>query len=259
MKYILCCFLIVTSTNLKTFGEIKTENKEMKTWVTNSGYKIIQVLSGRSNVFLITNDVINILIDTGPINKQDKLESILANLKINHIDYLILTHTHFDHVGNAAFIKNKYNAQVIVHESEYDYLKTGYSPLPKGSIFPTRLLINLANRFHLRFLYEPCIGDIQVKDTFNFYNHEFNAYIIYTPGHSIGSMSIIIDNKIAIVGDAMFGVFKNSIYPPFSDDIRQMIKSWKLLLETNCLLFFPSHGSSKSRLSVQNDYEKRSK
>jgi hypothetical protein len=142
----------------------------MKTWVTNGGYRIIQVLSGRSNIFLVTNGLQNVLIDTSPKSKRDKLESRLNNL-----------------------------------------------------------------------------------DSFNL---GFNGYILNTPGHSIGSMSIIVDDEIAIVGDAIFGVFKKTVFPPFSDDVEQMIKSWRLLLDTNCSVFIPAHGSSKSRLLVQNNYEK---
>ena len=229
----------------------------MKTWDTNSGYKIIQVLSGRSNVFLLTNGVQNILIDTNPKSKRNKLEKQLNNLKVNHIDYLILTHTHFDHAGNTAFIQNKYKAKIIVHTSEADYLKNGYSPLPQGSIFPTKILIFLANKLHFRFLYEPCIADIQAKETFNLSNFGFNAYILYTPGHTIGSMSVIVDNEVAIVGDTMFGVLKWSIFPPYANDTKQMIKSWGLLLETNCSVFIPAHGSADCRLLVQNEYNKR--
>lgn len=80
---------------------------------------------------------------------------------------------------------------------------------------------------------------------------------MHTPGHSIGSMSIIVDNEVAIVGDSMFGVFKWSVFPPFAEDCKQMIQSWGKLLETNCSIFIPSHGTENNRLLVQKDYKKR--
>jgi flavorubredoxin len=51
----------------------------MKTWQTKSGYKVIQVLAGRSNVFLLTNGEQNILVDTaensfnGTITEENKI------------------------------------------------------------------------------------------------------------------------------------------------------------------------------------------
>ena len=50
----------------------------MKTWTTRSGYRIIQILSGRSNVFLLTNGKINFLIDTSSGRLWSKLQKRLA-------------------------------------------------------------------------------------------------------------------------------------------------------------------------------------
>jgi beta-lactamase superfamily II metal-dependent hydrolase len=74
---------------------------KLKTWKTKSGYNIIQLLSGRSNVFLLTNGGKNILIDTSPKYMWNKLQKRLAALNVNHLDYLILTHTHMDHAENS--------------------------------------------------------------------------------------------------------------------------------------------------------------
>ena len=95
-----------------------------------------------------------------------------------------------------------------------------------------------------------------VKESLNLNTFGFNAFILHTPGHSSGSISVIIDNQIAIVGDAMFGIFKNSVFPPFADDIKQMVLSWGKLLKTECTLFLPGHGTEKNRVILQRQFEK---
>ncbi len=80
--------------------------------------------------------------------------------------------------------------------------------------------------------------------------------IINTPGHSIDSISIIIDDEIAIVGDTLFGKFKNSVFPPFADDVSVMIESWGKLLQTGCKLFLPGHGGEVNRRLLQKEYDK---
>lgn len=65
-----------------------------------------------------------------------------------------------------------------------------------------------------------------------------------------------MDNEIAIVGDTMFGVFKNSIFPPYSDDTVKMIESWGRLLNTDCIIFLPGHGKEINRKLLQKEYEK---
>ena len=229
----------------------------MRIWNTSGGHTITQILSGRSNVFLLTNGEKNILIDTSPKYKWKKLEKRLKLLEVDLIDYLILTHTHYDHAENAKKIRDKYGAKVIVHSDEASYLASGENIVPGGTNVITKFIIRLlAKQFLSAARYEPCQYDYLVDSTFDLKKFGFNAYILHTPGHTIGSMSIIIDDNIAIVGDAMFGVFKWSVFPPYANNITQMIDSWGKLLKTNCLVFIPAHGSANSRSLVQKEYNR---
>lgn len=230
----------------------------MRIWTTSNGYKIIQVLAGRSNVFLLTNKEKNILIDTSPKFMWNKLQNRLGQLKIEKIDFLILTHTHFDHAANAKRVKEKYNAQVIVHKDEAEYLAKGDNIIPEGTNPFSKTLVHLFSKQFASFAkYEPCQFDLVVDSDTDLNNSGFNARIIATPGHTVGSISIIIDDEIALVGDTMFGVFRWSVYPPFGNDKAEMIKSWSKLLNTNCKIFIPSHGSANSRSLVEKEYRKR--
>jgi len=229
----------------------------MRTWNTPGGYTVTRILSGRSNVFLLANGEKNILIDTSPKYKWKELEKRLKQLEVDIIDYLILTHTHYDHAENSKKIKEKYNAQVIVHKNEALCLTSGENILPNGTNAITKLIIRLfAKQFLTKFRYEPCQYDYLVDSVLDLSNFGFNAFIMHTPGHTPGSMSIIIDDNVAIVGDTMFGVFQWSVFPPYANNIIQMIESWGKLLKTNCLVFIPAHGSANSRSLVQKEYNK---
>ncbi len=228
----------------------------MKTWSTKSGYQLIQILSGRSNVFLLTNGKKNILIDTAPARKWRKLDNNLKSLNINKLDFLILTHTHFDHAANSFNLKKYYDPQVVVHRDEELYISNGINNFPRGTNFFTRFLINMiGDKISAKYNYAPCQPDILVDSILVLKDLGFNAYLMHTPGHSVGSISLIVDNEIAIVGDAMFGVFKSSIFPPFADNPKVMINSWGKLLETNCSIFIPAHGFENSREKVKKNYE----
>jgi len=232
----------------------------MRTWNTPGGYTITRVISGRSNVFLLTNGEKNILIDTSPKYVWNKLGKRLKQLNVDLIDYLVLTHTHYDYAENSKKIKEKYRAQIIVHRNEASYLTSGENILPEGTNVITKLIIRLfGKQFLFKFRYEPCQYDYLVDSVFDLGNTGFNAYIMHAPGHTTGSMSIIIDDNVAIVGDTMFGVFKWSVFPPYANNIIQMIDSWGKLLRTNCVVFIPAHGSANSRSLVQKEYNKRIK
>lgn len=230
----------------------------MKTWVTKNGYRITRVLSGRSNVFLVSYNNLNILVDTSTSRYRKKIKERLHTLGLHHIDYLVLTHSHFDHAGNAREIKENFSAKVFIHNSEAAYLENGDNIIPNGTNFFTRPLLKaFAPKIFPKLKFEPCKCDLTVGEVFLFFDLGLNARIIHTPGHTPGSMSMVVDDEIALVGDTMFGVFKNSIMTPVAKDVITMIDSWGLLLNTGCRLFLPGHGTENSRALVEKCFNKQ--
>lgn len=231
----------------------------MRTWKTKNGCKIIQLLSGRSNAYLIITNSNIILVDTGIKSSFLKLSKKLDSLNITfgEISLLILTHTHFDHCQSAKEIKEKSDCKIIVSSFAEESIRNGYAALPNGTFVFTKLIAELGRWIGKRkFGLEPFYPDILIGNNGDLKVLGHFIKIIKTPGHSKDSMSILVDNEIAIVGDAMFGVFRNSIFPPYSDNVDKMIESWGKLLETDCSIFLPGHGSEISRQLLQKEYKK---
>ncbi|NCB09071.1 MAG: MBL fold metallo-hydrolase [Bacteroidia bacterium] len=232
----------------------------MKSWKTKSGYTVTRVLSGRSNVFLLSNGINHILIDTGIKMMGDVLLRRLKRQNITRLDALILTHSHFDHAGNAAWIKEKFNVPVIIHQSETQNLVSGEMVAIQGTNrFSRGVVYVLGTFFKHGFKCEPCPYDISIGEKFDLAPFGFQAFVMHTPGHTVGSVSVIVDDEIALVGDAMFGIFSGSVFPPFAQNPEVMVQSWAKLLEPGCSVFLPSHGSANHRNLVEKDYRKRKK
>jgi len=231
----------------------------MRIWNTKNGSKIIQVLKGRSNSYIIVNEGSAILIDTGKKSAFRLLVRNLQSLNINlsDISIIILTHTHYDHCQSAELIKSKSNCRIVVSGAAEESIINGYTELPKGTSFPTRILSGLGQFIgKQKFGYDSFKPDTFIKGDYELTIGSGKINIIETVGHSPDSISIIVDNEVAIVGDAMFGVFRNSIFPPFSDDIPKMAESWAKLLQTNCSIFLPGHGKEISRNRFEKQYLK---
>ena len=166
--------------------------------------------------------------------------------------------SHYDHAGNAKKIKEEFMCRVIIHQAEEYFLKTGEISTPKGTnLFSGFIVNNLAPRFPHLLKCEPCNPDILIVKDLDLNPLGFNACILHTPGQSPGSISIIVDDEIAIVGDTMFGVFMGSVFPPFADNVSQLLKACGILPETKSKIFLPSHGGSKNRSQLLKDYQKR--
>jgi glyoxylase-like metal-dependent hydrolase (beta-lactamase superfamily II) len=230
----------------------------MKSWETKGGSRITRVLAGRSNVFLISMGDRNILVDTSPGSRWKKLDRRLGQLGVGRLDALVLTHAHYDHAGSAARLQEKYEAKVIAHIAEGPCLARGENNAIAGTNALARfILASFGKLFARRARYEPCRPDIQIDPAFDLREFGFKASVLHTPGHSPGSISVIVDDEIALVGDAMFGISPKSVFPPFAADAGQTIKSWGKLLATKCRLFLPAHGSANARRLVAADFEKR--
>ncbi len=231
----------------------------MKSWKTKSGYEIFKVLSGRSNSYLIVAKEYNILVDTGMSSAYRNLTNNINLLKLTNkkVDYLILTHTHFDHCQNAARIKKHYGCKIIVSKEEKQYAETGYTPVPLGTIALTKYITRIGAKLDIKRLeHETFTPDILVDEYFDFQESDLDIKIIKSDGHSSGSISVLLENEIGIVGDAMFGIFKNSVFPPFADNEPDMIISWNKLLSTGCDIFLPGHGKEIKRDLLQKEYYK---
>ncbi len=217
----------------------------MKTWTTKNGYRIFLVLNGRSNAYLISKENINILVDTGVKSAFNLMRQNIDSLKLpnSKINLLVLTHTHYDHCQNAHRIKSDSHCKILMSLDEAKFVQHGYTPLPKGTFVVTNIVSSLGRLIGKRlFGYEPFTPDLVIDSEFDWFQKGFKLKFLITNGHSPGSISVIVDDEIAIVGDEMMGVYRNSVFTPFADDTTGMITSWGKLLKTGCEFFLPGHG-----------------
>jgi len=227
----------------------------MRTWNTSNGTTLQRVLFGRSNVYMLINETYRLLVDTGAKTDVNKLLRRLVST--GKPDGVIMTHTHFDHMGNAGTLKDRYAPVFIIQEAEKEYLERGDSPLPKGTCRWTRVISKLGTeKVPHWFRSRGVKADIFFRERYNLAAFGFNAYVLHTDGHSPGSSSVIIDNEMALVGDALMGV-PGMLFPPYADNIPAVVQSWKKLLDTGCQTFHPAHGFPVDRKKLELAYRRR--
>ena len=232
----------------------------MKKFTTKNNSVVYQALDGRCNVFVIAEEKNCILVDTSVKRYKSRLFRVIDKFidKGYSFKAVVLTHSHFDHAGNAHSVNEEYKIKVYIHEQEQTYLSEGKNPAVIGTVAGLRALTTLLKNPIESFLqYKSVKPDIIInEDMFNLNSLGINAYLLHTPGHSIGSMSVIVDDELAIIGDTMVGFFPGYIFPHFATDTRALISSWEKLINTNCSLFAPAHGRSINRDTVIKQYRK---
>jgi glyoxylase-like metal-dependent hydrolase (beta-lactamase superfamily II) len=210
-----------------------------------------RLLLGRANAYLVITDRGGLLIDTGLKGHVARVEQALAGygMQLRDLNLIFLTHTHYDHIGGAAALREKSGAPIMVHAEEAEQARRGSSHFPRGATPLGRAVAVLARKGGATQTgFDPVEPDLTFSDEQDLVPFGFPGKAYHTPGHSAGSACIVgEENGYGFVGDTLFGIWPRRVMPPFADRPELLPAAWRKLLEHGVRLFFPGHGSAFDR------------
>lgn len=195
--------------------------------------------------FLVYNDSHVILVDTGHSHTSEKLLNSLASIRkeVTDIGLIILTHTHFDHAGGARMIREWSGGKLAVHKKEASNLARGFTPFPPGTRWKGKIISNFGSIVARKMARYPSVNpDIIIEDEFSLQDYGIPGMVYHTPGHTQGSLSVVLENGSALVGDNVMGIAGKTHFPPFATDKDAVLKTWQRYIDWELLYLFPAHG-----------------
>ncbi len=226
--------------------------------MSRTSYKIHRIGLVNVSSYLIYRPGEAILVDSGSSGSEEKILEDLQRLGLEplQLKLLVLTHSHFDHAGSAGRLKELTGCKVMVHSSEAERLRKGYSPIPPGTRWKAKLLVGVGRIFARRLMNFPgAEPDLLVDESFDLEAFGFPGKVIHAPGHTFGSMVVLMEGGELIAGDTLFGVENKQHFPPFAEDLNALVNSWKYIRELPVKTFYPAHGRYFSRDSFLAEYE----
>lgn len=212
--------------------------------------KIYTIKSGNTNCFLLFYEDLDvgILIDAGVSNDTNFIKKVAKNIPVNKIRYLILTHGHYDHVGNAALLQQKYHVKVVLHQKEQFNVEQGIMDFPPASGFFSNIiriisLKNIDKATYTTFKPDMVVNTIETLREFP------DIKIIPLPGHTQGSIGVLAD-KFLFSGDLFMNMTSPSI-SWFAENFETLRQSARFILKQNLTTIFPGHGKPFDAHSIK--------
>ncbi|NOX17369.1 MAG: MBL fold metallo-hydrolase [Chlorobi bacterium] len=208
--------------------------------------KIFTLKLGVTNCYLLQEKG-TVLIDAGESRKCGKFLAELKKLGVapEEISLIVVTHTHWDHIGCAKRIQALTKAKVAVHANEKRILENGELSMPPGATRWGKFLSPIFAKWSEKFNIEPVGADIIIENALSLEEYGIDAEAIFTPGHSSGSVSVLLPTGEAFVGDAAMNMFPLTFRPGppiFAEDLNGLKKSWQTLINKGAKKIFPAHG-----------------
>jgi len=211
------------------------------------------IKAGIANVSVLEGPRGTVLIDAGDRTLLDHLDPALSVLGLSYGDFsrAVITHAHNDHAGGGAALREK-GVKVWLHAADVEAARAGVDT-PAEVIGVEGHLIDLV----LDHSFPPVEPD-NVFDQ-GFALDEADAVVEYVGGHTAGSVVVVVDEQVALLGDLARGGILTKIFPDspmvhyFHEDRATAHRALAdmLVRHPSVQTFVPAHGGVFTREALQ--------
>jgi glyoxylase-like metal-dependent hydrolase (beta-lactamase superfamily II) len=164
-------------------------------------------------IYLINFEGHSALVDAGCGRSRKKVLDNIRTCGVNpeEIEYLLITHCHYDHTGGAKHIKDMARCTVVAHELEAGFLEQGDNTVTAAKWYGSSL--------------EPFVIDWKIvlpREQIDLGGRHIEA--IHTPGHSPGSVVYVTESQglKVLFGQDIHGPLDPSLLSNREDYLRSL-------------------------------------
>lgn len=179
-----------------------------------------------TNCYLITDEATGKMAILDPGAVLPELDEAIETGGRENVEYILLTHGHFDHIGAAEHYKNVTRASIVIGEEDAAF--TQDNELSLGMLYSS-------------YGIKPFQADKKVKNGERFLLGKTEFLVLHTPGHTRGSCSYVTDGVIFTGDLLMYMSIGRTDFP--TGDYEQMKDSLQSIASlAGDYRIYPGHG-----------------
>jgi glyoxylase-like metal-dependent hydrolase (beta-lactamase superfamily II) len=210
--------------------------------------QIIPFRTGINSCYIL-KDKGAVIIDAPVPFKRRDFSRLLSDsaIKPEELQLIIPTHGDFDHAGGASFIQELSTARIVMHEKDSSNLENGTFHWPEG-VTPWGKISRAMFKPLMKHVgkFTSARVDIKLDDQgMSLREYGIPGRIIYTPGHTYGSISVVLESGEAFVGCMAQNRFPFGFRPKlpiYAKDPELLKESWLKVLNLGARTIYPGHG-----------------
>lgn len=173
---------------------------------------LIRIQGAISNCYLLLGERA-VLVDAGAPGDLKRIHSALtAHGVAKKLALILLTHGHSDHAGCAAELRRRTGAQIALHAGDQELVRAG-----RNGVLAAQDALGRLVRPFVDEPFEAFEPDMVFREGIDLAAYGIRGRVLATPGHTPGSVSVVLASGEALIGDVLRGsmVWPNRARPAF--------------------------------------------
>lgn len=200
--------------------------------------------------------------DTGSAGEAATIQAALhaQGLGLPDLSLILHTHVHNDHVGSTAELLRHAPIPTAFHALDDMLMQRG----DNGPLQGVGLRGRVMARFFNRGAFARFTPDLYLEAGMRLDQYGIAGRILHTPGHTPGSISLLLDSGQAIIGDVVMGGYLGGAVRPhqpndhyFAEDFAATRQSLGQLLAHNPQTLYVGHGGPLAAAHVRARWPER--
>lgn len=221
---------------------LATDDDSISNQALELSVQIHRIALGPINSFLIESAEGLVLVDAGLPLLEQQILAKMVEIGRDDLRLIFITHAHIDHYGSAADLRRRTDALIAIHRADAATMARGATTLGSVRHLPNEVSDVVLPWIEPMLTIEPTSADILLEDGDRLDEYGLDAFVMHTPGHTLGAASLIVEERVAFVGDLIAVRQQPQAQSSFADNWAVLAESLERLQHFAPELVFTGHG-----------------